>query len=111
MVCLVTGAAGYIASMLVKQLCEQGFKVRGTVRSLADAEKVKHLKGLCPDNNPLELFEADLLKDGSFKDAMAGVQILHHTASPFFLQTDDPQGQLIDPAVKGTKNVIGEAIA
>lgn len=109
-VCLVTGASGYIASMLVKQLCEEGYKVRGTVRSLSDEEKVKHLTGLCP-NNPVELFEADLMKDGSFKDAMAGVQILHHTASPFQLQVDDPQTQLIDPAVNGTKNVIGEAIA
>jgi len=109
-VCLVTGASGYIASTLVQQLCEQGYTVRGTVRSLQDSEKVASLTGLCPSNPP-ELFAADLLQEGSFNQAMAGVEILFHTASPFVMQCDDPQTQLIDPAVKGTQNVINEAIA
>lgn len=40
---LVTGANGYVAVWLVKQLLEQGFSVRGTVRSPAKAEHLKKL--------------------------------------------------------------------
>ena len=38
---LVTGASGFIATHLIKQLLEQGrYHVRGTVRSLKKEEKV-----------------------------------------------------------------------
>lgn len=37
---LVTGANGYVAAWLVRLLLEQGYTVRGTVRS---ADKAKHL--------------------------------------------------------------------
>ena len=60
---LVTGASGYIATHVVKQLQEEGYRVRGTVRSLQDESKVKHLYNLCPDAKyKLELVEADLTK-------------------------------------------------
>lgn len=32
----------------------------------------------------LELHEADLLKEGSFDDAVKGAHLVFHTASPFF---------------------------
>lgn len=40
---LVTGANGYIAVWLVQKLLEQGYSVRGTVRS---ASRIKYLKKL-----------------------------------------------------------------
>ena len=40
---LVTGANGYVAAWVVKALLEQGFAVRGTVRSEA---KSTHLRSL-----------------------------------------------------------------
>ena len=66
-VVLVTGASGYIATHVIKQLQEAGYKVRGTVRSLTDEAKVKHLNDLCPDAAfKLELVEADLTKPDSW---------------------------------------------
>lgn len=62
---LVTGASGYLAMHVVKQLLDSGeIIVRGTVRSLANEKKVKPLKDLSPENatHPLELVEADLMK-------------------------------------------------
>lgn len=38
---LLTGANGYIATWVIKELLEQGFSVRGTVRSL---DKGTHLE-------------------------------------------------------------------
>ncbi len=34
---------------------------------------------------------------------------MFHTASPYFLDVKDPQAELVDPALKGTRNVMGAA--
>ncbi|KAI7749567.1 hypothetical protein M8C21_021934 [Ambrosia artemisiifolia] len=102
----VTGASGYIASWLVKFLLHRGYTVKATVRDLNDPKKTKHLLALDGAKERLHLFEADLLKDGSFDDVVKGCDGVFHTASPFFIHTDNPQEDLIDPAVKGTMNVL-----
>lgn len=72
-VVLVTGAGGFIATHIVKQLQEEGYRVRGTVRSLEDEERVKKLKELCPDaKHELELVEADLTKPESWEPWVQG---------------------------------------
>jgi nucleoside-diphosphate-sugar epimerase len=63
---LVTGASGYVATHCVQQLLEQGYSVRGTVRSLKNEAKVKPLRDLKNAQGLLELVEADLL-DGPEK--------------------------------------------
>ena len=62
---LVTGASGFLAMHVVKQLLDSGdYIVRGTVRNLANKTKVEPLKELSSENDkyPLELVEADLTK-------------------------------------------------
>ena len=105
---LVTGATGYIASWVVKYLIDEGFTVHGTVRDLANHEKNAHLMKIGEAGpGKLKLFEADLLKEGSFDEAMENCAAVIHTASPFFVQgVKDAQKQLIDPAVNGTRNVL-----
>lgn len=64
---MVTGASGYVAAHVVKTLQDEGYRVRATVRSLENETKVKPLKELCPDaSHPLEIVEADLLKEESW---------------------------------------------
>lgn len=107
---LVTGATGYLAGWIVKGLLDQGFTVHGTVRDPDNAAKVGHLTALAeaaPDR--LKLFKADLLTEGAFDAAMAGCGVVFHTASPFTSKITDPQRDLVDPAVKGTRNVLASA--
>jgi len=99
----VTGASGYIGSWCVKYLVENGYQARGTVRSLKNPAKVQHLKDM---KEPVHLFEADLLVEGSFDACFAGCTAVFHVASPFQFQVEDAQKDLIDPAVKGTLNVL-----
>lgn len=108
----VTGASGYIASMLIQVLLSKGYTVHGTVRSLKDEQKVKHLIETIgkSEKGKLVLFEADLLKEGSFKECFEGVTGVFHTASPFQLSVKDPMKDLVEPALNGTINVINEAI-
>jgi len=99
----VTGASGYIGSWCVKSLVDNGYQARGTVRSLKKTEKVQHLKDM---EAQVELFEADLMVDGSFDACFTGCSAVLHVASPFQLGSNDPQKEIIDPAVKGTLNVL-----
>ena len=67
-VILVTGASGFVASHICKTLLELGAKVRGTVRSLENEEKVGFLRNLVENpKHKIELVEADLLKEETWK--------------------------------------------
>lgn len=104
---LVTGASGYVAAHVIKILQEEGYKVRGTVRSLQNETKVKPLKELCPDARyPLELVEADLLKEDGWKEAVKDCCYVIHCASPFPSTQPSSPDDVIKPAVDGTKTVL-----
>lgn len=102
----VTGGSGFIASWLVKLLLQQGYTVNATLRNLNDPTKTEHLLALSGAKERLHLFEANLLQEGSFDSAIHGCVGVFHTASPIILGSDDPQAEVIDPAVKGTLNVL-----
>lgn len=104
---LLTGASGYMASWIAHYLLEQGHTVHGTVRDQHDIYKVGHLDILDRKHpGKLVLFRADLMDMGAFAEAMQGCEIVLHTASPFKLRTKDPQKELIEPALLGTRNVL-----
>ena len=105
---LVTGATGYVAGWIVKELLERGATVHAAVRDPSNEAKVRHLKELGGPGQ-IRLFQSDLLDAGSYADAMADCAIVFHTASPFTMAVQDPQTELIDPAVLGTRNVLEEA--
>jgi len=104
---LVTGATGYVAGWLVKNLLDAGITVHAAVRDPDNADKVAHLQALAKDApGTLKLFRGDLLEPGSYTEAMAGCTVVFHTASPFILSFDDAQKELIEPARQGTLNVL-----
>ncbi|KAI6685493.1 hypothetical protein NL676_031406 [Syzygium grande] len=102
----VTGASGYIASWLVKLLLRRGYAVNASVRDPNDPKKVEHLLALDGAKDRLRLFKADLLEEGSFDAIVEGCVGFFHTASPFYHNVKDPQAELLDPALKGTLNVL-----
>lgn len=102
----VTGASGYIASWLVKLLLSRGYTVKASVRDPNDPKKTRHLLALDGASERLQLFKANLLEEGSFDSIVDGCDGVCHTASPFYHDAKDPQVELLDPAVKGTLNVL-----
>ncbi|KAK1604748.1 hypothetical protein QYE76_028421 [Lolium multiflorum] len=105
-VACVTGASGYIASWIVKLLLARGYTVRATVRDPDDTEKTAHLRAMDGAGGRLHLFRANLLEEGSFDAAVDGCHCVFHTASPVLPDAEDLQAELIDPALKGTLNVL-----
>jgi dihydroflavonol-4-reductase len=103
---MITGATGYVAGWIVKKLLDEGFTVHAPVREPENAKKLQYLDKIA-ENAPgtIIFYKADLLDEGSYAEAMAGCQIVLHTASPFKIDVVDPQKELVDPAQLGTRNI------
>lgn len=107
---LVTGATGYVAGWLVKKLLEEGLTVHAAVRDPENAQKLAHLNKIANESEgTIKYFKSDLLQEGSYAEAMKDCELVYHTASPFTLAVNDPQKDLIEPAEKGTANVLKTA--
>lgn len=100
----VTGASGFIAAHIVKQLLEQGYRVKATVRGTAD--KYPYLTSLDGAADRLSFHQANLLEPGAFDDVVSDCDYVLHTASPYIVNVKDSQKELVDPAVNGTLNVL-----
>lgn len=107
---LVTGATGFVAGWLVKRLLDEGLTVHAAVRDPENKAKIAHLDQLAAASGGIiRYFKSDLLLEGSYADGMEGCELVFHTASPFITNVKNPQKELIDPAVKGTRNVLKQA--
>jgi nucleoside-diphosphate-sugar epimerase len=92
---LVTGGSGFIAGHIIRQLLDQGYDVRTTVRTTGRT-KVRE-------------FEADLLSDAGWADAVRGADYVLHTASPVRPGLVTDADDLIVPAREGTLRVLRAA--
>ncbi|XP_059663201.1 cinnamoyl-CoA reductase 1-like [Cornus florida] len=102
----VTGAGGYVASWLVKLLLSKNYTIYGTVRD-PSADKYSHLKKLQKASENLKLIKADLLDYNSLSAAFTDCSGVFHVASPVPAgSVPNPEEELIEPAVKGTLNVL-----
>jgi len=108
---LVTGISGFLGGHVALQLLDAGYTVRGSVRNLGKADKVRDTLGKAgADLSRLEFVALDLLDDKGWAEAMVGVRYLQHTASPFVLETPKDPQELIRPAVEGTRRAIQAAL-
>lgn len=108
---LLTGISGFLGGHVALALLKAGYTVRGSVRKLAKADKVRaSLKAAGADLSRLEFVELDLLSDAGWDEAMDGVRYLQHTASPFVIDLPEDKNELIRPAVEGTERALKAAL-
>ncbi|XP_038703165.1 cinnamoyl-CoA reductase 1-like [Tripterygium wilfordii] len=106
----VTGAGGYLGSWVVKLLLSNDYIVHGTLRDPLD-DKYAHLKKLDKASENLKLFKADLLDYDSLYSAIVGCSGVFHVASPVpFTPASNPEVEVLEPAVRGTLNVLKASI-
>ena len=98
-VVLVTGGSGYIAGFTIRQLIEQGWTVRATIRNLRREAEVRDWLNV--DNDRLSFFAADLTSDPGWAEAMAGCSHVVHMASPIPAHHVRDENELIVPARDG----------
>ena len=108
---LLTGISGYIAMHCAKELLKRDYHINATVRNLDKVEDIKKaLSALSLDVNKIQFFQADLLSDDNWEDAMADCEYVMHVASPYPLNQPKDENVLIKPAVEGTERVVSLAI-
>jgi dihydroflavonol-4-reductase len=106
---LVSGASGYIAGFVIRQLLAEGWQVRGTIRSLARADEVRGWLGVSAEQLPL--FAADLGSDAGWAEAAAGATHMLHIASPIPAAEPKDPDELIRPARDGALRALRAAKA
>lgn len=89
----VTGASGYIGSWIVQDCIQQGYTVRACVRDKSNPAKVDHLLALNDSGlrGRVELFEADLFKQGSYDEAFLGCSAAIHAGATVGYNKETPQ--------------------
>ena len=108
---LVTGGSGFVAIHCIDQLLRAGYPVRTTVRSLkreADVRAMLKTAGT-PRQEALTFFEADLMQDKGWPEAVAGCRFVLHVASPFPASVPKHEDELILPAREGALRVLRAA--
>ena len=107
---LLTGVSGFLGGHVALQLLAKGYLVRGSVRDLRRADKVRQtLAAAGADVSRLEFVALDLMSDQGWEDAMRGVRFLQHVASPFVTVMPADKMELIRPAVEGTTRALEAA--
>ncbi|KAJ4349507.1 uncharacterized protein N0V89_008123 [Didymosphaeria variabile] len=109
----VTGANGHTAQRIVDQLLAipNGPKVRASVRSDASGSVIREHYPEHTSSGRLEVSQVTDIQDpNSFDTVMQGVTHVAHIASPFVLQVEDIERDLLKPAIEGTRGVLKAAL-
>lgn len=98
---LVTGANGHLGFNLVSLLIKQGIPVRASVRSRIPPEPLARLG--------CETVQADITDKASLVRALQGVHTFYAVGAAFALWARDPQREIYDVNLAGTRNMIEAA--
>jgi nucleoside-diphosphate-sugar epimerase len=100
----VTGANGFIGSHVIKQGLEAGWEVRALVRPPLDPARTHHLRALPGADERLTIVAGDVLDRGSLITPLLGCDAVVHSAASVKLTAPNPQADIVDIAVLGTRN-------
>ncbi|XP_004504947.1 anthocyanidin reductase ((2S)-flavan-3-ol-forming) isoform X1 [Cicer arietinum] len=101
----VIGGTGFVASLLIKQLLEKGYAVNTTVRDPDNLKKTSHLVAL-QSLGELNIFKAELTVEEDFDAPIVGCELVFQLATPVNFASQDPENDMIKPAIKGVLNVL-----
>ena len=98
---LVTGANGHLGNNLTRRLVSRGAQVRAGLRNMRDKES---LNGVNCDITHMDLSDKE-----SLCHALEGVDTLYQVAAVFKHWAKDPEKEIIQPNLMGTKNILEAA--
>ena len=102
---LVTGINGYVGSFVTYEFLKEGYKVRGTVRSVKDTEKYYFVDNF-PNKENLEIVELDLSNKEEIDNAVKGCDFIAHVASPVSFDKNLTWNFFFKSSVEGCMNIL-----
>ena len=107
---LVTGASGFIAGHIIIDLLEHGYEVRGTIRDLSKADKLRAMFAKHTDkSDSIEFIAATLTDVNCWQAAVEGCNGIFHIASPVPIEQPKNADEVVIPAREGALNVLKAA--
>ncbi|KAJ5665659.1 NAD dependent epimerase/dehydratase [Penicillium maclennaniae] len=109
---LLTGANGFVASHILAILINRGYTVTATVRSQEKAEDVIRTHPSWKNKVNFAIvadFTTAKPFDHLFENPKTPFKYVIHTASPLKFQVSDIQKEMIEPAEKGTTEILRAA--
>jgi dihydroflavonol-4-reductase len=108
---LVTGGSGFLGNWCIVRLLAAGHDVVTTVRDLKRALDVRSMVAAAGGDGDAEIafFEADLMADAGWAEAVAGCHYVLHVASPFGGSEPAREEDLIAAACEGSLRVLRAA--
>ena len=101
---VLTGANGFLGSHILSDLLDNGFFVRSIVRSQAKADTLLQNFSSYKSQMDFGIVE-DMTLPGAFDSVVKSIppfDTVIHQASPFMLRTFTDNSEVLDPAMKGT---------
>ena len=99
---LVLGANGHLGNNLVRELLNEGYSVRASVRNISNTAPFEGLD--------CDIVKADLMDKSSLKTAMNGVGVLYLAAAVYQQWAVDVEKEIINVNIEGTRNAIEAAV-
>ncbi|MEV4674154.1 MULTISPECIES: nitroreductase family deazaflavin-dependent oxidoreductase [Actinomadura] len=103
----VTGASGFVGSHTVRALLAAGHRPRALVRDPGKAAGVLRTVGVAVED--VELVQGDMLDADAVSEALTGCDAAVHAAAA--IGVTGGAGDLVEVNVRGTRNVVGGAVA
>ncbi len=101
----IIGGSGFIGSYVTKIFLEEGFKVKVSSTNLNNTNKYEHLYHLDNAAN-LSIVPLDVRDTLMLETFTAGCDVVVHAGTPFILDAADPQSEVMQPTILGTRNLL-----
>lgn len=102
----IVGGSGFIGSYITKIFLEENYKVKVSSTDIKNKSKYEHLLSLTNASNNLEMVSLDVRDKEALEKFVKGCDIVVHGGTPFQLDVKDPQTELLEPTVTGTRNFL-----
>ncbi|KAF9517354.1 hypothetical protein BS47DRAFT_1389885 [Hydnum rufescens UP504] len=105
---LITGGSGYIGAWIVKSAVDRGYSVVAAVRTDSQGQ---FLVNRFPEYHGKVSYVLIpvIEKDGAYDEAVKDVDGIIHAASPVILKWDNPEAEVLRPAIRGALGILESA--
>ncbi|KAL0941621.1 nad dependent epimerase [Colletotrichum truncatum] len=106
---LLTGANGFIAQHILAQLLEAGHSVRAIVRTQPSVDQLRSTFSSYPPSKLDYALVPDICVPGAFDTVLVSdppFDLILHTASPYNFRQGKSNLDFLDPAIKGTTEIL-----